>query len=135
MCSIKWVVAFVFTASLSGCAMTPASPPDTVQQLSVIDVSNNLSAARIQQHDYIIHVPAGETFDINVKIGGSLLSDEVVQRVPVRLSRDLYVYKSWASFDKVQWKNSHELLNIAVSGGLEPGASRIEFLFDIKNGQ
>lgn len=117
---------------LGGCASMQTAPLDMVQQLSVVNVADKLPAARVQRHDYVIHVPAGDPFVISVKIGGSLLKDEVVQQIPVRLSRDLYVYKSWASFDKVQWKSSHELLNIAVSGGIEPGASRIEFLFDIK---
>lgn len=112
--------------------MLQTSPSSTVQGLQVVNIAEKLPAARIQRHDYIIHVPSGEPFNVSVKIGGSLLREEIVQQVAVRLSKDLYVYKSWASFDKLHWKNSHELLNVSVSGGLEPGASKIEFLFDVK---
>jgi len=37
----------------------------------------------------------------------------------------MYLYKSWASLDGKVWVNSHELINVDISGGFDKAGGKV----------
>ena len=100
---------------LAGCAALQTVPIETISKLPVVRVGDTPPA----NSEYVEYFPADYSFPVILKTTGSLFSAQKQIESQVTLSKDLYLYKYWASYDKITWKNSHELLNVEFGGGFD----------------
>ena len=49
------------------------------------------------------------------------------------IARDVYIYKYWSSYDRKTWENSHKLLNVAFSGGMDASGLNVNVELDINH--
>lgn len=110
-------LAFVFIAlfSLAGCTSMQPAPIDAIEKLPVIRVGEQTPP----NSEYVVFYPAGFEFPVKLKASGSLFAAERKIESQATLSRNLYLYKHWASHDGKLWKNSHELLGVEFGGGFD----------------
>lgn len=109
--SISTVIFLVLT----GCAVLQPVPVKTISKLPVVQVGQTPPPAS----EYIVYYPAGYSFPVKLKTHGSLFSVEKQTESQITLSQNLYLYKYWASHDRITWKNSHELLGVEFGGGFD----------------
>jgi hypothetical protein len=64
--------------------------------------------------DYILLFPAGRPVTISVAIDGSLFAKTANAELLVTPSRDIMIYKDWASVDGVKWLPRSELIKSDV---------------------
>ena len=100
---------------LAGCATFQPVPVETISKLPVVRVGETAPATS----EYVVFYPAGYSFPIKLKTRGSLFSVEKQVESQVTFSKNLYLYKYWASHDLITWKNSHELLGGEFGGGFD----------------
>jgi hypothetical protein len=116
---VRTVFAAAF-ALFGGCETLRFAPTDEIARLPVY----NVNEAPAVNRDYITHYPAGRLFAIELIAQGSMFTQQAHTPLLVSLSRDLYVYKQWASFDGKNWTNAHKLFDMRVDGKLAaPGGS------------
>lgn len=109
---------FIFTVIilvLIGCAAFQPAPVETISKLPVVQVGQTPPPAS----EYVVYYPAGYSFPVKLKTNGSLFSAEKQTESRIALSQNLYLYKYWASHDRITWKNSHELLGVEFGGGFD----------------
>lgn len=109
---------FIFSGTflvLAGCANLQPVPVETISKLPVVRVGEAAPASS----DYVVFYPAGYAFPVKLKTSGSLFSAEKLVESRVTFSKSLYLYKYWASHDRITWKNSHELLAVEFGGGFD----------------
>jgi hypothetical protein len=100
---------------LAACTALQPAPIETIAKLPVIRVRDTAPA----NSEYVELFPAGYSFPVILKTTGTLFSAQKQLESRVTLSRDLYLYKHWASYDKITWKESHQLLTVECGGGFD----------------
>ena len=107
--------------------MQPA-PTETIAKLPVVRVGNPPP----QNTEYVVFYPAGYTFPAKLKTAGSLFASEKLVETQVALTKDVYLYKYWASHDGKSWQNSHELLRVDFGGGFDLDGLHANVTLDAK---
>lgn len=88
------------TATLAGCAsLMPPPGADEMAKIPVVRYGEAPSAGG----DYVLLYPAGAPLPVVASVSGSLLSKPGLARMEVATNRDVYLYKSWLSFDGKSW--------------------------------
>lgn len=105
----------VVLLALVGCAAFQPAPVETISKLPVVRVGDSPPA----NSEYVVFFPAGYAFPVKLKVSGSLFPSEKEIESQIVLSKNLYLYKYWASHDRTIWKNSHELLSVEFGGGFD----------------
>jgi len=121
--------AFVCGALLlaSGCASVQPSA-EALSKLPVVQFGEPIPAGS----DYILFFPADKPIPTNVAIKGSIFAREAEQRLNVTLRRDIYAYKQWISYDRVNWLNGQQTINTEIQIRIpgynhpEPGLVKIQ---------
>lgn len=91
------------TVTLAGCAgLMPAPSADEMAKIPVVRYGEAPSAGG----DYVLLYPAGAPLPVVASVSGSLLSKPGQARMEVATNRDVYVYKTWLSFDGKTWVSS-----------------------------
>jgi len=123
--SIAFVTALVVL--LAGCASLRPAPVEEIARLPVVRVGATPGAA-----EYVVFYPAGHPFPATLEVGGSLLAAPQKVSTAITFTRDLYLYKYWASHDGKHWRNSHELLGVAFSGGFDVAGGHANVQLDAR---
>jgi uncharacterized membrane protein YcgQ (UPF0703/DUF1980 family) len=108
------IIAFTLFM-FAGCASMQVAPTGEITALPIVRVGEKPP----QTTEYVVLYPAGFSFPVTLTTGGSLFSSPQQFASEVSLTRDLYLYKYWASHDGKTWKNSHELLEVSFGGGFD----------------
>jgi hypothetical protein len=111
----KTFIVAAILLGLVGCAAFQSAPVETISKLPVVRVGENPPA----NSEYVVFFPAGYAFPVKLKVSGSLFPNQKEIESQVVLSKNLYLYKYWASHDRTTWKNSHELLSVEFGGGFD----------------
>ncbi len=106
---------------LVGCAVFQPAPVETISKLPVVRVDETPPTTS----EYVVYYPAGYSFPVKLQINGSFFSAEKRIESQISLSKNLYLYKHWASHDRITWKNSHELLGAEFGGGFDVTGLRV----------
>ncbi|MGD9655497.1 MAG: hypothetical protein AB7U44_09895 [Sulfuricurvum sp.] len=111
-----------------GCSAVHPVPTVTIQKLPVVRVGDPVP----REGDYIIYYPVGTLFPLQLQTKGTLFASQNEIQTFVALSKELYLYKYWASHDGTTWKNSHELLNVGFSGGFDISGLQVNIKLETK---
>lgn len=111
-----------------GCSAVHPVPTATIQKLPVVRVGNPTPS----DCEYIIYYPAGSLFPLKLQTKGTLFAFQNEMQTSIALSKEFYLYKYWASYDGITWKNSHELLDVAFSGGFNISGLQINIKLETK---
>jgi hypothetical protein len=107
-------------AGLGGCATWQAPPADLMTRIPTIEIGQT----KPEGDEYILLVRAGQDVPVKLAVGGSFLSKEGATETIVNVSRDLYLYKHWSSFDGKKWERG--LFQVLISAGLGPEGGKVE---------
>jgi hypothetical protein len=124
----RTVVLLVALALLAGCASMRAAPVAEIARLPVVRVGEAPPAGE----EYVVFYPAGHRFPARLEVKGTLFESGRQIETQVALARDLYLYKYWASHDGKEWRNSHELLGVELSGGFDREGAHAMIKLDAK---
>lgn len=112
---MKFAIAVITMFVLAGCASMRPAPTETISKLPVVRVGNQPP----QHTEYISFYPAGYAFPAKLRTAGSLFASESLVETQVTLTKDVYLYKYWASHDGKLWEKSHKLLRVDFGGGFD----------------
>jgi hypothetical protein len=127
----------ILAVGLTACAglqrSTASLPtPAVLGALPVI----KLGQAKPASGDYIVYLPASEVITTQVKVQGSLFDQTDSKELHVRLKRDVYLYKNWVSFDKLDWKKDDQAvtgnISVRLPGYDEPRPGEVLIDFNLK---
>ena len=99
-------ISGLFACLLAGCSMTPSMPD--FERLPVVNFGEPVP----QNQEYILHFSANEPITTNIKIEGNLLQNPANETLAVKLTKDIYAYKEWVSFDKTNWSIARDVMEI-----------------------
>ena len=125
---MKYVLIISAIAILTSCASLQSPPINKMQKLPVIRVGKKPPP----NSEYIVFYPAGVSFKVKLKTKGTLFKSEKTLVSRVKLSRNLYLYKYWASYDGETWMNSHKLLEVKFGGGFDVSGLQVNVHLDAK---
>ena len=109
---MKKTITFAVAAlSLSGCASLVPPSASEIAALPMVKYGQPAPADK----NFILHYPAGVPLPMAASINGNLFEKNEQATLNPRLKRDVYVYKTWASFDGKTWQRDNQL----VGGHLE----------------
>lgn len=116
---------------LAACANL-ASPPsaETVATLPTVRFGQPAPEGK----DFILRYPAGTPLPMDVSINGNIFEKNEQTTLNQRLKRDIYVYKTWASYDGKTWQRANQLVGGKIelhlpgeTDGRTAGRLRVEF--------
>jgi hypothetical protein len=107
--------AFLLCLLLSGIA---AAAPPSYQALAKLPVIRFGEA--VPDTDHILLFPAGKPVPITVTIEGSLFTGPANAELTVTPSREIMIYRDWASVDGVTWVPRGDLIRSDVDAKI-PG--------------
>ena len=107
--------------------MQPA-PTETISKLPVVRVGETPPT----NSEFVVFYPAGYNFPVKLNASGSLFTSTKQIETQSTLSKNLYLYKYWASHDGVTWKNSHELLGVEFGGGFDVSGVQVNVKLEAK---
>jgi len=100
------VIIGILCLFLISCSLIAAKPD--FDKLPVVTFGQPLP----KDNDYILYFPANTPIGTHVSIEGNLLQQAARDDLSVQLTKDIYAYKEWVSFDKQHWMNSHDVMEI-----------------------
>lgn len=105
---MKNVLSLAIAAlSLSACAsLTPPSPEETAALPTVL-----FGQTAPEGKDFILHYPAGVPLPMETSVTGNLFEKDEIATLTPRLKHDIYVYKTWASYDGKTWQRGNQLVD------------------------
>lgn len=120
----------VTALSLSACAsLTPPSPEEMATLPTVL-----FGQAAPESKDFILHYPAGVPLPMEASVTGNLFEKDETATLNPRLKHDIYVYKTWASYDGKTWQRGNQLVSGEIKfrlpgekDGRTAGALNVEF--------
>ena len=107
----KAIALAVAALSLSACASLVPPSASEIAALPTVKYGQPAPADK----NFILHYPAGVPLPMVTSINGNLFEKNEQATLTPRLKRDVYVYKTWASFDGKTWQRGNQL----VDGRLE----------------
>ena len=105
------ILISTFLACLLSTALAAASSPsyETLAKLPVVRFGDPIPAT-----DHILLFSAGQPITISFTIEGSLFSQPANTELTVTPSREVFVYRDWASLDGLIWMQRSELIKSDV---------------------
>ena len=126
----KAITLAVAALSLSACASL--LPPSTSEIAALPTIKYGQTAPA--DKNFILHYPAGMPLPMEMSITGNLFDKDETATLSPRLKRDVYVYKTWASFDGKTWQRGNQLIDGKIefrlpgeADGRKPGMLGAEF--------
>lgn len=96
-------LALLVTTTLGACTR----PPSAAEMAGVPVVTYGTAAPG---KDFVLHYKAGQPMPVAASVRGTLIARPVDQTLMVATSRDIWLYKDWASFDGKTWRSAHDLV-------------------------
>jgi len=96
----------ILCITLIGCSL-PATRPD-FKQMPVVTFGDPVP----ENQQYILHFPADTPITSSVSIEGNLLQQAARDELSVKLTKDIYAYKDWVSFDNQHWQDSKGVIEV-----------------------
>jgi len=116
--------------SLSACASLV--PPSAEEAAALPTV--RFGQAAPESKDYILLYPAGQPLPMDISISGNVFAKGEQATLAPQLKRDIYVYKTWASYDGKTWQRATQLVGGKIELRLpgegdsrKPGTLALEF--------
>ena len=97
--------------AVSGCASVADPETADFNQLPVIEFGQPVP----EDGNFILHFPAGVAIATPVIFKGDLFEEAVCEVVSVKPVRDIYVHKEWVSYDRQQWMDANQSLDLKVN--------------------
>lgn len=126
----KAITLAVAVLSLSACASLVPPSTSEIAALPTIKYGQTAPADK----NFILHYPAGMPLPMEMSITGNLFDKDETATLNPRLKRDVYVYKTWASFDGKTWQRGNQLIDGKIefrlpgeADGRKPGMLGAEF--------
>lgn len=126
----KVITLAVAALSLSACASLVPPSTSEIAALPTIKYGQTAPADK----NFILHYPAGMPLPMEMSITGNLFDKDETATLSPRLKRDVYVYKTWASFDGKTWQRGNQLIDGKIefrlpgeADGRKPGMLGAEF--------
>lgn len=116
------LATLLFNLALSGCAISGPAPLSTIDKVPIVEVGGRLP----ESGDYVLHYPKGYILPVVLSVDGGLFAGERTSISTTLLGRDLYLYKHWASHDGKTWKNSHDLIDVRITGGFDTEGLKVD---------
>lgn len=116
------LATLLFNLALAGCAISGPAPLSTIDKLPIVEVGGRLP----ESGDYVLHYPKGYILPVILSVGGGLFAGERTTTSTATLGRNLYLYKHWASHDGRTWKNSHDLIDVRITGGFNADGLKVD---------
>jgi hypothetical protein len=128
---ISRMMMLLAIVTLSGCCVHRPTA-ETVAGLPVVKFGDQVPEGK----DFILLMPAGQPITTDVSIKGSALAQEAQEKLTVKLKKDIYLYREWASFDRVRWSPGNQLVDfrlwITVPSWDHPSPGSIKTTFDLR---
>lgn len=128
----KPIVFAALALTLSGCATLTRPREQTLSALPIIEFGQPTPVSG----GFILHFASGQLIPTNVSVNGNLFERPVQETVNVALARDVYLYKDWASLDKIHWSKAKDLipghLSIVLPGYMHPAPGHIAITMNVK---
>jgi len=105
---LRYFSPIVLLLALGGCAIPPSN--SELSQLPVIPFGQPIP----ENSDYILYFSAGKVITTDVNLEGNLFQHPAQQKIKVKLTKDIYSYKEWMSYDKQHWLSGQEALKFKV---------------------
>ncbi len=137
----RGALSALLTSSLFGLAACSGMPRQSVSlpsdaELAALPVIQ-LGQTKPVQGEYIVYVPASQSVHTVATVQGSLFARTDTKTLTVQLKRDIYLYKNWISFDKLEWVKSTDAVTGKVQVRLpnydEPQEGEIVIQLDAKS--
>lgn len=104
---MRTITALVLcAAALSGCAALSVPVDDDIAKLPVV----TWGQAAPKDGEYVLRYPADSDLTVVASVDGSLMSTTARAELKVRLRRDVYVYRNFASLDGRHWQRSRDVI-------------------------
>lgn len=113
---MKRLLSALFIVLLSGCASLNAPSADLINEIPVVE----MGAKAPEGNNYILHVPAEQTFPVQLSVAGSLFTKTGEAKTQASFKRDVYLYKHWVSYNGKDWQPLDKLLALSLATGLGP---------------
>lgn len=127
---MKKAITLAVALSLSACASLVPPSTSEIAALPTIKYGQTAPADK----NFILHYPAGMPLPMEMSITGNLFDKDETATLNPRLKRDVYVYKTWASFDGKTWQRGNQLIDGKIefrlpgeADGRKPGMLGAEF--------
>lgn len=95
---------------LSGCAGMSAPGAGKLSALPLVVYPDTPPAG-----DYVYKLPAGKPISINLRADGSALAGNVAHSLDASLAHDIYLHKTWASEDGLNWMAADKLIGVNLT--------------------
>lgn len=118
----------IFMVALAGCASMMPAPVDKIEVLPTV----RLGAVTPSSGDYVLYIPAHSPVPITLSVKGTLLEQDQSATGKISFSKDVYLYKYWASHDRKHWENSHKLLDVSYGGGVDVSGLNVNVTLNTK---
>jgi hypothetical protein len=119
---MRTITVIALFALLAGCSAPVTLSEDLIKQKPVV----KMGGAAPAESDYILYIPAGQTFPADLTIDGSLLRQSGDATTQISMKRDLYLYQDWASHDGKKWQRLNKVIGIKVGIGANAEGSQIK---------
>lgn len=118
----------VTVIALGACAPMMPAPVSQIESLQVVKMGDVPPSGS----EYVLHIPANSPIPVNVHARGTLLKQGQSAVGSLSFTKDVYVYKYWASHDRKNWQNSHSLLDVSFNGGFDVSGMNVNVQVDKK---
>lgn len=116
--------------SLSACSTLLPPSREEAATLPIVRFGESAPAGK----DYILLYPGGVPLPMAISITGNLFDQDQSTTLNPRLKRDIYLYKTWASYDGKDWQRATQLVGGKIELHLpgeedsrKPGSFKLEF--------
>ena len=116
------------TILLSGCTTLLAPGDDLIEHTKVAQLGD---AEPAEKGNYILHISAGKSVPIRILLDGTMFQDKENIDAEVHLTRDLYLYKYWASYDGIHWQKWNDLVKVGISSGMGTKGAELNATIDV----
>lgn len=111
---------------LAGCATVITPPEDLPGDRPVIEMGSQAP----DHKEYVLHIPAQTEIPVRLLVKGSVFTGQGHAQTSVRLKREIYLYKYWASYDGQTWQRSHDLFETQVAVGVETTGGEVQVIMN-----
>ncbi len=120
----KALYLLILLSTTSACATRLASGPDLalIQKLPVVRMGTPSHGHK----DYILHVPKGQVFPIDLTIDGGPFKGAYHEVINAALKQDMYLYQHWGSYDGKRWQPLRQMLGLGLSMGMDTSKAFIK---------
>ena len=112
---MRYLSLLLFALVFTGCMNVVKPTQNLINSKAVRQIGEaNLS----RDKDYILYIPAGKKVKVVTQFKGNAFQSEKIQETHLALTKSIYLYKNWVSYDKKAWYNAREIFAFKVQSGL-----------------